>query len=96
MSRSIRIDFEIPPTPGLERNLAIHDLRNFAEELSLRLGELGSLPMEQADAAVDHIVIGEIKTRNVRRCRAHVEALNERKYRLRMVLSERSPRDLLT
>ena len=91
MARSIRIDFEIPPAPGLERNLAIHDLRNFAEELSLTLGELGSLPMEQADAAVDHIVIGGIKTNNVRRCRAHAEGLNEKKYRLRVTVTEQNP-----
>lgn len=89
MARSIRIDFEIPATAGLERNLAIHDLRNFAEELSLTLGELGSLSMEQADAAVDHVVIGAVKTRNVRRCRAHVEKLNA-KYRLHMTMNEQS------
>jgi hypothetical protein len=91
MAHSIRIDFEIPPAPGLERNLAIHDLRNFAEELSLTLGELGSLPMEQADAAVDHIVIGGIKTKNVRRCRAHVEGVNEKTYRLRVTITEQTP-----
>ena len=62
MAHSIRIDCEIPSASGLERNLSIHDLRNFAEELSLTLGELGSLPMEQADATVDHVIIGAIKT----------------------------------
>ena len=91
MAHSIRIDFAIPTAPGLERNLAIHDLRNFAEELSLTLGELGSLPMEQANAAADHVVIGAIKTRDVRRCRAHVERLNETKYRLRVTITEQSP-----
>ena len=90
MAHSIRIDFEIPSASGLERNLAIHDLRNFAEELSLTLGELGSLPMEQADATVDHFIVGAIKTRNLRRCRAHVEKLNESKYRLRVTITEQS------
>jgi hypothetical protein len=90
MAHAIRIDFEIPTAPGLERNLAIHDLRNFAEELSLTLGELGSLSMEKADAAVDHIVIDAIKTKNVRRCRAHVEGLNEKKHRLRVTITEQT------
>lgn len=52
MPRSIRIDFKIPTVSGLDRNLAVHNLRNFAEELSLALGELGSLPMAQADDAI--------------------------------------------
>ena len=82
MARSIRIDFEIPTVAGLERNLAIHDLRNFAEELSLTLGERGYLPMEQADAAINSVMIIDIRKRNVGRCRAHVTRLLE-KYRIR-------------
>jgi hypothetical protein len=77
MARSIRIEFAIPSGSGLERNLAIHNLRNFAEELSWALGER-SLPMEQADAATDWVVITDIKKRNVSRCRALVTRLLEK------------------
>jgi hypothetical protein len=78
MARAIRIDFEIPAAPGLERNLMIHDLRNFAEELSLSLGELGCLPTEQADAAINTVRIVDIKKRNVGRCHAQVARLLEK------------------
>jgi hypothetical protein len=80
MAHSIRIDFAIPKVTGMERNLAIHDVRNFAEELSLAVGELGCLPMEQADAATDWVVVADIKKRNAGRCRALVMRLLE-KYR---------------
>ena len=82
MARSIRIDFETPTASGLERNLAIDNLRNFAEELSLTLGKLGYLPMEQADAAINGVMIIDIKKRNIGRCRAHVTKLLQ-KYRIR-------------
>jgi hypothetical protein len=78
MARSIRINFEIPAVSGLERNLAIHNVRNFAEEPSLVLGELGSLPMEQADAAIDSVVMTGIHKRDVGRCRTLVTRLLEK------------------
>ncbi|MFB6416826.1 MULTISPECIES: hypothetical protein [Bradyrhizobium] len=78
MGRSIRIDFQIPAASGLERSLAIHNVRNFAEELSLTLGERGYLPMEQADAATNSVMIIDIKKRSVGRCRAHVTRLLEK------------------
>lgn len=79
MARSIRIDFQIPLS-GLVRNTTIHDVRNFADELSLALGDLGLLPMKQADAAINNVAITDIKKRNVGRCRSLVTRLLE-KYR---------------
>ena len=60
MARTIEITFV--DTAGLDR------VRNFAEELSLNLGDLGELPMEQADAAIDRVTVAKIPKRDLRRC----------------------------
>jgi hypothetical protein len=41
----------------------------FAEELSLKLGDLGEFPMEEADRATNRIVVSKIAKRDVGRCR---------------------------
>ena len=61
MPRTIEIRFV--DTAGLDR------VRNFAEELSLKLGELGELPMEQADAAIDRVIVSGIHKRDLGRCK---------------------------
>ena len=61
MARTIEIQFV--DTTGL------HRVRNFGEELSLKLGELGELPMEQADAAIDRLVVSKIPKRDLGRCK---------------------------
>lgn len=67
MLRSIRIEFA--PSAG------VHRVRNFAEELSLTLGELGSLPMALADAATTELLVMDIHRRDVNRCRALIDSL---------------------
>ena len=67
LGRTIEITF--PESSGL------HRVRNFAEELSMSLGELGSLPMEQADHAKHQLRISNIPKRKLGRCRQLIERL---------------------
>ena len=67
MSRTIEITFV--DTAGL------HRVRNFAEELSLTIGTLGELPMEEADTAINVVVVSKIANRNLGRCRQLVARL---------------------
>ena len=50
-----------------------HRVRNFAEELSLALGDCGSLPMELADKAVTSVKVSDVPTRSLGRCLKIVE-----------------------
>ena len=61
MTRTIEITFV--DTAGLLR------VWLFAEELSLKLGDLGEFPMEQADSAINRIVVSKIAKRDLGRCR---------------------------
>jgi hypothetical protein len=67
MARTIEITFV--DTAGL------HRVQNFAEELSLKLGDLGELPMEQADTAINRVVVSKIAKRDLGRCRQLVVQL---------------------
>jgi hypothetical protein len=67
MSRTIEITFV--ETAG------VHRVRNFAEELSLNLGDLGDLPMEQADTAINKVVVSKIAKRDLGRCKQLVVRL---------------------
>jgi hypothetical protein len=49
-----------------DRTSDIEKIRNFAEDLSLRLHDLGDLPMDEADRATDTVVVREIHTRQSR------------------------------
>ena len=67
MARAIEVAF--PESSGLDR------VRNFAEELSLALGELGNLPMAQADTATRIVLVSHIPKRKLGRCRQLIERL---------------------
>lgn len=70
MARSLEIHFA--------ESSGLHRVRNFAEKLSLALGDLGQLPMEAADAATTLVVVYNIPKRNLGRCRQLVERLLEK------------------
>jgi hypothetical protein len=67
MARTIEITFV--------DSAGLHRIRNFAEELSLKLGDLGELPMEQADAAINNVMVSKIAKRDLGRCRQLVVQL---------------------
>jgi hypothetical protein len=67
MARTLEITFVETAGP--------HRVRNFAEELSLSLGELGELPMDQADAATTKVVVTNIAKRDLGRCKQLVTRL---------------------
>ncbi len=56
----------------------MHRIHNFAEELSLTLGDLGRLPMEQADAATTTFVVTHIAKRDVGKCEQLIRKLLRR------------------
>lgn len=76
MAKTIKITF--PESSSIDRMRNIERVRNFAEELSLALGDLGELPMEQADAATTSVVVSKIHKRDLGRCRQLVTRLLEK------------------
>jgi hypothetical protein len=67
VARTLKITF--PETSGA------HRVRNFAEELSLSLGDLGKMPMEQADAATTQVSISDIPKQQLGRCRQLIDRM---------------------
>lgn len=58
----------------------MHKIRNFAEDLSLHLKDLGTLPTAEADRTTDTVVVSGIHARQLRRCRLHIEKFLEKHF----------------
>jgi hypothetical protein len=70
MARTIEIRFA--------DTASVHRVRNFAEELSMTLGDSGELPMEEANRAINMVVVSNIAKRDVGRCRQLIFRLLEK------------------
>jgi hypothetical protein len=68
---AVTIEIAFPERSGL------HRVRNFAEELSLTLGGLGGLPMDQADAGTTKVVVSKIHKHEVGKCEQLIQRLLE-------------------
>lgn len=77
--KSLELKFRIRDQAS-DRDLDVHKIRNFAEDLSLHLKDLGSLPMDDADRATDTVVVRDIHSRQFQRCRVHVERFLEKHF----------------
>jgi hypothetical protein len=71
MARSIKLTF---------RSRNVHKIRNFAEDLSRSLSDLGVLPMHEADAAIDSVTVTKVHANQLRRCRGFVDRLLEKHF----------------
>ncbi|MCP1932888.1 MULTISPECIES: hypothetical protein [Bradyrhizobium] len=77
--KSLELKFRIRDRAA-DRALDIHKIRNFAEDLSLHLKDLGRLPMDEADRATDTVVVHDVHSRQLRRCRVHVDRFLEKHF----------------
>jgi hypothetical protein len=77
--KSLELKFRVSSSDR-DRASDIHKIRNFAEDLSLHLKDLGKLPMDEADRAVETVVVHDIHTRQFRRCRVLVEEYLEKHF----------------
>ena len=61
---------------------SVHIVRNFAEELSLKITneELGFLPMIEADKAIDRVKVTAIHSRKLKRALVLINLLLERHF----------------
>jgi hypothetical protein len=77
--KSLELKFRIRDQAS-DRASDVHKIRNFAEDLSLHLKDLGSLPMDEADRTTDTVVVRDIHARQLRRCRVHVETFLQKHF----------------